>query len=483
MPSRPNVLLIMSDQHSPHALGHRDPNLQTPVLDELAREGTRFSAACTPCPLCVPARASFVTSRFPHEIGVNTNDDALGSHEPTFAHALAAAGYDTALIGRMHFLGHDQWHGFARRLVGDIGSQHLGRTNPLGPFTTNSGTQLAAIRNSGAGVTGHQLFDDRVTEAAVAELQRWHRHRGAGQAAPFLYVVGLHLPHSPYRAPREAFDRYRDTPLPPREPVSEMSDYARRYHAHCRLHEASEADEQRARAAYCAMVSETDRRVGIILAALRQLRLDDQTIVIYTSDHGDHAGEHRLWWKESFYEASVGVPLIVRGPGIAADRCVTAPVSLLDMGPTLTDLAAAPPLPLARGKSLWPLLQGGPADADRPVFSQLAPGGFSVASRMVRMGRLKLIHYDHDELRDELYDLQADPDERRNRIDDPALASPREALRARLKDHDWCAATVRQAVDRSRANAELLKRWTHQVDPLDPWSFLQQMPISVNQPQ
>ena len=153
--TRPNIVLVMTDQHAARVLGAAgDPFAHTPVLDALARGGTRFENCYCPSPLCVPSRMAFLTGQEPHVSGVLTNDDYLRADIPTFAHAMGAAGYDCRLIGRMHFYGPDQMHGFSARPIGDIGPSWPGSGPPdIGPLTTARGNRGPELEGSGRGAT------------------------------------------------------------------------------------------------------------------------------------------------------------------------------------------------------------------------------------------------------------------------------------------------------------------------------------------
>jgi len=213
MPDRPNFLVIMSDQHHAGIMGCAgDPVAHTPALDRLAADGVRFTNTYCPFPLCGPSRMAFMTCRHPYDIESWTNETQLGSDFPTFAHGLLAAGYETVLSGRMHFVGHDQRHGFARRLLGDVPeSAYIAAgwklQRVLGELVDTPGMALAGIVKSGPGRTGYHAYDEVVTRTTV----EWLRERGRQQAAPpFLLTVGYAAPHCPLVAPPEDFARFAD---------------------------------------------------------------------------------------------------------------------------------------------------------------------------------------------------------------------------------------------------------------------------------
>ena len=288
----------------------------------------------------------------------------LDSETPTFPGALAAAGYETVLAGRMHFVGPDQRHGFTRRTIGDVGQARgpAGGKQPLlGSIPrATTGQSKEAVETAGPGRTSYMAYDDAVTESACKFLAEWDRQSAD---KPLALVVGYVLPHCPYICPPELFNYYYPRVSVPQLPAGYLD----------KLHPAEREDRQRrgfdelsdeqirtARAAYYGLVEYHDRLCGRVFDALRRTRFADNTVVVYTSDHGDMAGEHRLWTKSLLYEASVGVPMIWSWPGrFRAGTVVDRVTSLLDVGPTLLDLAGAPPMKNVSGRSLSGFLLGG----------------------------------------------------------------------------------------------------------------------------
>lgn len=436
----PNVLVVMSDQHHPRFMGCAGhPLLHTPNLDRLAARGTRLASAYCNFPLCGPSRMSFMTSRYASEIGCMTNHDHLRSDTPTFAHAFGAAGYDTILCGRMHFNGPDQRHGFKQRIVGDV-SDHV-RFSPaqalkvtLDFLSDTTGPNARSIRKSGRGACGYLAYDENVADGAV----RWLRDRSNQSAdAPFMMTVGFVEPHAPFVAYPEDFDRYNERidadDLPAAHPES-LHPELRSFQRMAGLEDAEPVaveDQRRARVAYHGMCTFVDRQLGRVLDALDEAGLSENTIVIYTSDHGEQLGEHGMWWKHTFYEGSVGVPMVLAGPGVPRGRVVNEHVSLLDVGPTLLDLAGAPALPEASGRSFRCLLEGDPSAWPNEVFAE---NYWSSASdqvhHMVRRGPWKLNRYPGHE--PQLFNLKDDPNELRDRAQDASCAEVRRELAARL---------------------------------------------------
>jgi len=457
--ARPNIVIVMTDQHAARVMGAAgDPAADTPALDALAARGVRFTAAHCPAPLCVPSRMAFLSGLEPHRSGVLSNDDFLPSDIPTFAHALGAAGYDCRLVGRMHFYGPDQLHGFAARPVGDIGPGWPGAGPPdIGPLTPARGNRGAEVPGSGVGETSYQAYDAAVAGQGVATLRELCAARDSG-GAPFCAVVSLFCPHPPYIALPEDHDAVAHRVGPPRLPPPPA-----RHPALAEWAAAGGVDEidaeaaMRARRAYYGLVRMIDRLGGEVFDTVAKR---DDTITIYLSDHGEALGERGLWWKSTFYDESVTVPLVMAGPGLPQGVTDTRVTGLTDLTATLLDWAGAPVLPGQSGRSLL----GAGHWQDRATSSYY--GGLmnirtgAVRHRMLRRGDLKLCVYDgHPPT---LHDLREDPNELHDRAADRPEAVA--ALTAELTE-GWDAAALarRQAISAER-NA-ILRDWVKATGP------------------
>jgi choline-sulfatase len=448
--TRPNIVLILSDQHNPHVIGYAgDPVVRTPNLDALAAQGTRFDNLYCAYPLCVPARMSFMTGQYPSAIGSWDNRAMLASDVPTFAHTLRDAGYDTALCGRMHFVGPDQLHGFETRIHDDCWGWLTPEIEGRGDQRT-TGQRRYAVETSGYGRTGYEAFDDSVTATACDFIRaRTDSNR------PYCLVVGMMLPHNPLICERQLFDHYMDA-LGPYEPPT-AAELDRLHPAVRRWRERREADRidpllaRRARAAYYGLVTTLDRNVGRVTTAVQDGGDADNTVLIYTSDHGDMAGEQGLWWKSNFYDGAARVPTVVSWPGHFPAGCgVRNVASLVDIAPTLAELAGAAPLPAAAGRSLLPFLQGRPpADWPDAAFSEYAGLQGDHPGCMIRSGPWKLNYYSEFDSW-QLFNLDADPWERDDRRDDPAVADVAARLVARIHDQ-WSADVMRRGAAELRA--------------------------------
>ena len=348
MINKSNILIFISDQHSPGISEFDGGIARTPNLNDIAKDGTVFDSAYTPCPLCVPARMAFMSGRLPSKTGILNNYSILPDTIPTIAHAFAAAGYETVLIGRMHFVGENQSHGFQHRLVGDITSPEWKPTKALnektrGPFM-KCFDETGCTNVIGGGLSPVQEYDEAVITAAVEWLSYPHEK-------PQFIVVGTYSPHFPYVAPLDKYRYYLDKvdiPWGFREPPEYLDPALRiRLERSCR-------DEDvviRARAAYCGMIERLDEHVGTIRNAFAVYNEQNKKkgLFVYTSDHGDQCGERGLYAKMSFFDSSARIPLLIEGEGIPQNARRREPVSLVDLVPTLCGYAEIEPPPCIDG--------------------------------------------------------------------------------------------------------------------------------------
>jgi choline-sulfatase len=421
---------------------------------------------------------AMLTGRFPHENRVWTNDHGLDSALPTFAHAMGAAGYRPVLIGRMHAVGSDQLHGYAERLVGDHGPNHPGgRPVDHGGLTGTAGPARVSLEKSGRGQSAYQVHDEDVAAAAVDWLNRLGVRRRAGlDDGPFCLSVGFMLPHQPFVARREDYDRYVGRVGPPRHPEPARHPHLDWWRAQCGIEAVTAEETLRARTAYYALVHRLDALIGLILDALLANGLEANTLIVYSSDHGEQIGEHGLWWKQTFYEGSARVPLLMSWPGRLPEgsRCDRV-VSALDLNATMLDALGAPPLPRSRGRSLLPLLgrpDPSPTWEDVAFVEHCTDEG--QRQRMVRRGDWKLSYY-HGQP-PQLFNLRDDPDELVDRVEDPSCRDLRaELTREVLRGWDPDAISVEMAA--RRAELPILSRWARRVDPPDShrWRLLPEM--------
>ena len=459
---RPNLLYIHSDQHNPAIIGcYGDPLVQTPNLDSLAAQGVLFTNVYCPSPVCVPSRMSMLAGRYPSDIEVWTNNHILDSGIPTLVHAMGVAGYHPMLIGRMHGLGPDQLHGYAERLVGDHGSNYPGS----GAAPKNL---RASLQKSGPGQSGYQVHDEAVTAATVNYLNQLGIQKRAGlPMEPFCLSVGFMLPHSPYVARREDYKLYRDVMTLPKhpEPFSDaLHPYFKWWREWGALTDVPEAEILSARAAYWALVTRMDIMIGEILEALRKNDLAENTLIIYSSDHGDQVGEHGLWMKRTFYEGSVKVPAVLSWPGglpegVRCDRVLSS----LDLNATMLEALSAPSLPNARGRSVLELVRHGGTEWEDLAFSEYCTYE-DCLHRMIRRDEWKLNYYHGQE--PQLFNLAEDPDELSDRAQDANCREIRGQLTAEVLE-GWNPEAVAVKMAQKRADLEIIRAWAEQIKPTD----------------
>ena len=430
MSKKPNILVVMSDEHSPrYAAPYGHPFVQTPNMQRLADEGATFENAYCNSPICGPSRASFMTGQHVPDIGAWDNGTVLHGDETTWAHLLNAAGYETVLCGKMHFQGADQMHGFKRRILSDVhGDANPKLTADWAEWhPENAAADMTMFTAAGPGEHPYSAYDEFATAQASTYIRAQEK-----SDQPWAMVVGLITPHFPFVARQKYWDMY----YPEHADLPEVPAHFDNTHPHKRrlgewFSYTDVPDEltARARAGYYGLITYTDDCLGGILEAVDESGQADETIVVYTSDHGDGAGEHGMWNKHTFYENSVGIPLQIRWPGdIPADARVAQPVSLVDLTRTIIDAAGVEAPDYWVGESLLPLAGGESDESDGLVISDFTAVGARAACRMVRVGNLKYNYY-HGEP-EELFDLASDPNELSDQIGNPAYAKALANLRA-----------------------------------------------------
>jgi choline-sulfatase len=409
----------MADQLMARALpAYGNRVAKTPHIDALAAAGVVFDSFYCNSPLCAPSRFSFLSGRQISAIGAYDNAAEFPAQVPTFAHTLRRAGYQTVLSGKMHFCGADQLHGFEERLTTDIYPADFGWT----PDWTRFGERpswyhsMDSVTQAGPCTRTNQIdFDDDVIFQARQKLFDIARSK---DRRPFCMVASMTHPHDPYVIPQRYWDRYAGVEIDmPRVQlaVARLDPHSRRLRHVVGLESqpVNEAQVRAARRAYYGAVSYVDDQIGVLLAALADARFADNTIVLLLADHGDMLGERGLWYKMSFFEPACRIPLIVHAPRRFTARRVAQSASLVDIFPTLCELAggkisdAATPLD---GKSLAAQLAGA-AGSDEVIGEYLAEGAIAPLV-MIKRGRYKFVHSPVDP--DQLYDLIDDPDELQN---------------------------------------------------------------------
>ena len=475
--NRPNFLFVMADQMAALALpcyGHSI--VRAPHLQHLADRGVLFENAYCNSPLCAPSRATLVTGQLPSRHGVYDNAAEFAPSIPTFGHYLREMGYYTCLCGTMHFVGPDQLHGFEERLTTDIYPADFGWTPDWErpEHRPSWYHNMLSIVQAGTCLTSNQLdFDEEVAFHAVRKIHELAR--GAEERPFFLFVSFTH-PHDPFAITPEYWERYDDAaidmPVVPPLPEDQLDPHSRRVRHVCDLGRYRQTEERvrNARRAYYGEISYVDDKVGQLLNALEVCGLADNTIVIFTSDHGEMLGERGLWYKMTFFEWAARVPLIVAAPNRFGPRRIVQHVSLVDVLPTLVELASGQPAVLADaidGHSLVPLLRGDGTQWDDTVRGEMLFESAIAPCLMIRRGPHKFIHSPPDP--DQLYDLQADPHELHNLADEPEHQCLRESFRAEIAQR-WDVPALHQAVLASQRRRRLVDR-ALMSGRMTPWDF------------
>lgn len=474
MSKKPNIVLIHTDQHNGLVLGSAgDEVIRTPNLDTLSASGSRANVCYCNSPLCVPSRSSFLTGRNPLDLRIFNNLCSLPSDIPTFAHAIGNAGYETVLSGRMHFIGRDQRHGFEKRIFNDFtwtlaGTQQRNEAETLGKLQGTSFPSKIACKNSGAGWSGVLQYDEELTSATCEFL----RNRKSTERPLFL-TVGMYGPHAPFVAPKDLFDYYYDrvrVPHVTEETRKQMHPAIRDWFSNREVWDVSEDETRRCKAAYYGMIEYQDKKIGQLIESVYQELGRENTIIVYFSDHGDTIGEHGLFWKTNFYEGSARVPLIFSWPGhILGGYAIENLTSLVDLAPTLIDMAGGEMLPLQRGMSLYPEMIGKEAIPNRAIVSMLADIKGDRPSAMIRKNQFKLVLHNGFDI-PQLFNLDTDPLENIDLGDDPLYEQEIANLKSELLTH-WKPEEVDQILEISVQNNKIVNTWGLRtgVEPLEEW--------------
>jgi arylsulfatase A-like enzyme len=418
--SPPNILFLITDQQWAGALSCAgNPLVKTPNIDTLAARGTRFEKSYCTFPLCCPSRASLFSSRMPHELNIfgNTNAELANKKVPTMGELFRTAGYETAYAGKWHL---------------NTPFPAFSKTPTIPGFTVLPMPKSKIdLNKDGKGLT----IDPNTTDAAIKFLQQPHQN-------PFLLTVSLLNPHDICEfAPLEidihceALDKLLPADpaqLPPARPNWSATDNQPSkitvFHTEPNF---SERQWQEYLHVYYRLLEKVDREIGRVLETLDQAGLTENTLVIFTSDHGEMMGSHKMFTKVSLYDESAAVPLIVAGAGTAAQVDRDHLVSGLDILPTMLAYAGIGAPPTLLGKSLKPLLSGQAISWRDFVVSETAAPG--VEARMVRTSRYKYILFSEGTNREQLFDMGADPGETRNLAGDPSMKAELDRHKTLLK--------------------------------------------------
>ena len=473
---KPNILFIQADQLTASFLGaYGNAIVKTPNIDALAERSAVFDSAYCNFPLCAPSRFSMMSGRLASKIGAYDNGAEFPSSIPTFAHYLRAAGYQSSLVGKMHFVGADQLHGFEERLTTDIYPADFNWTGDWTETTPEFANDARSFKQAGVCARNVQMdYDEEVCYRASRKLYDLAR---SDDDRPFFVLTSFTHPHDPYQCSPEYWDRYHhddiDMPVVSRLPDTELDPYSQRLMALSGLdrYVVDEAETRRARHAYYGSVSYLDDLVGKLLSVLSETGLDANTAIVFTTDHGDNLGERGLWYKKNFFEASAHIPLIICMPGQLGQR-ITQHVSLVDLAPTLIELAGEQPdeftVEPLDGKSLIGLMSDNDAAWPQNVYAEILAEGAAAPQIMIRNKQYKYIYSGCDpEL---LYDLEQDPNERHNCIAEPGLSNLVEEFRAQIVEK-WDIPSLTQDIVLSQKRRLFLRKALH-IGKFADWDFV-----------
>ena len=485
MPDRPNILFLLSDEHAYRYLSARSSEdggepCHTPTLDGLIEQGAHLSTTYCSMPLCSPSRISMLCGRHAHRCGAWGNASILDPDIPTFASHLGQNGYATCTVGKMHLGGSLQHAGFQARPYGDFGGPCGHQDDPLRHYDDDSDTLRRRTLDAGISQVPESLLQEQMVTRQSTAWLREQRHAAPDQ--PWLLLASFSRPHFPLTAARRFFERYYPQGVtPPRvERSGDSQDHPMTTGAIAgfRTTEIAAEESRKARAAYFACVDQLDEILGDFLAVLERDGLLDNTIIVYSSDHGELAGEHGLWWKNTWHEAACRVPCIVSLPqhrnGQLAPTEIAQPTSLADLFPTLCGLSGTPLADNLDGIDLSAAIRGQPCPTlqQRPgvITESLSPRwGAGTEFRTVRSPRYKYIAFrDCDDL---AFDLQADPDEQHNLVGRAMdqTAADLETLRTfAYNEFDFDAVEEQ----RQHQQAALRQRYTQRVQPQTPNQIL-----------
>lgn len=464
--SRPNVLFLIGDDHATHVFGaYGNPQARTPNLDRLAASGARFDRAYCNSPVCTASRASFLTGRLPHSVGVTLLKTPLADEPVTLADLLKPLGYSTAAFGKMHF-NSNRTHGFDRLYDHPQINQELANAPPLPlpeglhvkpkwqPFKDPARVWL----NAEALPLGRRREDmpsTRVTNQAV-EFLRTHAAKDSNDEALFFLVVSLYEPHSPFDFPIEMAGAFNPTDFDVPEIGPEIDPQIPAI-----FRDLTREEKQGIIAAYYTSAQFLDENMGRVLSALEESGLAEDTLVIYIGDHGYNLGHHGRFEKHCFYEPAVRAPLVIRWPGhTRANSVVSNLVEFIDIYPTIAEVCGANIPDEVEGLSLKPLLESKSASHREMIFSEY----YENEEAMVFDGRFKLIYSTgkrerqdgyatgHPSIRHDLrlYDLQNDPGEFQNLAATPdhagLLSTLKSEMLLRLKRDSFVASEITEGM-------------------------------------
>jgi len=445
----PPILILMCDQQRADAMSCAGTvPLKTPNMDRIAADGVRFPNACTVSPICMPARASFVSGIYPHNHGMWMNRGELPGDDETFFHHLQKAGYHVAYVGKSHFYEHGGLHmrereEWMRRRGIDTVFETTGpwATCNTGSFVTDHWEtkglwktfreDYEKRREAGSWAStwpsplpADEFLDAHIGRKAVEVIESYQENK------PLCLFVGFGGPHEPWDPPGRYAEMYDPADCPagiPPEPLPDtLPRHARERLQKGRMDEIDEAQARKIQALYYGKLSLLDDWFGEILAAYGRKGWLDDALVVHWSDHGEMLGDHGRLHKSVFYQSSLGIVMTVRWPGhVEGGKVSDALVETIDVFPTLLEAVGAEPSHRCLGRSLWPCLRHPSAEVREDVLSEIHD------TTMIRTRRWKYA-CDAQGRGYMLFDLENDPNEQNNLIGTPGADAVEAEMRERL---------------------------------------------------
>jgi len=445
----PNVLWVCTDQQRFDTIeGLNNPHVRTPYLKSFMGQAVTFTNAYVQSPVCSPSRACFLTGRYPRTTGLRANGQRIRPTERLVPRILADFGYECGLVGKLHLS--PCANGRVEDRIDDGYKNNFWWSHDLSDGWAGRNMWLEWLKGQGlrwpADHTGPAWgvpIDARYSQSAWCANTAIRFMRQQRTYGPWLMSVNMFQPHHPFSPVREYFDRYDPTAMPDpayregeleSKPVYQRVDHRGAYGGSgLSFVKTDPAMRRKITAAYYAMIEHADFEFGRMLKALEDSGQAENTVVVFSADHGEMLGDHGIYLKGPyFYDCAIRVPLIIRWPrGYKADLKVDALVELADLAPTLLEAAGIPPAPGMQGRSLGPLLRGERTTHRNSIYCEFFDANFQYdptpMAMCVRTRTHKLNYYQGLDI-GELYDLEKDPGEFHNLWSDPGARAAKEAM-------------------------------------------------------
>ncbi len=410
---------------------------QTPHLNQLAGSGTNFRHAYCNNPLCTPSRMSMLTGRLISNLQQGyDNSSQLSSEIPTFAHLFQSAGHQCILSGKMHFVGADQHHGFHERLTTDIYPADFSWVPaPWGSSDkTHPSMGINAIQQAKISESNFQIRYDTETHACAKRRLMEMEY----QEQPFFFCVSYTHPHSPYQVPKRYYDLYQDEDIPlPYIPenMDKLDTYNQILANNCNYNGSESMDTYReVKKIYFAMCSYVDDLVGDLIQTLKDTGQYENTLIVFTSDHGEMMGQHGMFEKRTYFEDSLRVPLLFSHPSLPAQTC-DSPVSLIDLFPSFIDLFKLNwPQEALQGTSLAKVINGECKETQHTVISEYFGEAINFPFRAAIKGNYKYVNFPGENGEERLVDVANDYNELQNLVDDNLSVNEYQTLKDELSN-------------------------------------------------